>query len=231
MLLIGICGRKRSGKGSIAEALEKQLGFCRYAFADKLKQVEKAMFSWIPDDVIWGADREHVVAVSPADMIELGAPGVITSRNIQQWLGQAVRKCMGEHAWINALVEQINTDAKPLVVIEDIRQPNEMFMVKQSGGYIIRANRNDRTGFHHYQPTSTTELISPEERCTHVFDGGAVCGRSAESHPISWTPDQHETEWALPDESMYYDRIINSSSGEEAAQHGINFAKQVMPNA
>jgi len=40
-LVIGLCGRKRVGKDTVAEYLKKQFGFTQYAFADPLKEACK----------------------------------------------------------------------------------------------------------------------------------------------------------------------------------------------
>lgn len=229
MIIIGIAGRKRSGKGSIAAALNSRFGFRRYSFGAKLKLLQKAMYPWIPDEVVHGEDRERVVFQSPPDMVLLGAPQFLHGRSIQQAIGQGARHALGAHVWVNALIEQINEEAPARVVIEDIRQPNEAEAVKHSGGYLVRTNRTPRVHFHHFEPGDGDLDGSP--RCQYVFagHGDAQCGRAPESHPISWTEDAHETEWALPEESLLYDRIINAGSAEEAATLSLAFASTVVP--
>jgi len=49
-IVIGVCGRKQSGKDEVAIAL-RQLSFCRIAFADKLKKVCMA---------VYGMEHDHM---------------------------------------------------------------------------------------------------------------------------------------------------------------------------
>lgn len=229
MIIIGIAGRKRSGKGSIAEALESTLHFKRYSLGAKLKQIQKMMFPWLPESATHGEDREHVIFESPPDMISLGAPGLITCREVQQAIGQAARAILGERVWIEALVEQVNQDNPECVVIEDIRQMNELLAIKNSGGYIIRTNRNPKIQYHHFNPASPSDV----DACSFVFEVNGehrICYRKAEAHPISWTDDAHETEWSLPEDSIIYNRVINASSAEEAARQGLSFALNLVGN-
>lgn len=228
MIIIGIAGRKRSGKGSIATALVSKYGFKRYAYAGKLKELVKALYPWIPDEVMYGEDREHVTFLSPPDMVALGAPPRMTCRQIQQAVGQAQRRVFGEDSWVNVLVEQINHEAPRACVIEDIRQPNEMATIHRSGGYIIRTNRLPRIHFHHYEPGENGD-------CDYTFTFGRDgpdqrCGRAPEVHPISWTSDQHSTEWALPEESIIYDRVVNATTSEDAVAQALAFVKMVIPS-
>lgn len=229
MIIIGIAGRKRSGKGSIAEALNTTLSFKRYSFGNKLKEIQKRMFPWLPESATHGEDRERVIFESPPDMISIGAPGLITCREVQQSIGQAARAVLGDRVWIEALVEQVNQDNPERVVIEDIRQMNELLAIKNSGGYIIRTNRIPKIQYHHFKDSA----VGGVDSCAHIFDirgEPKICARKAEAHPISWTDDVHETEWALPEDSIIYDRVINASSAIEAARNGLSFAMTLVGN-
>ena len=49
-MIIGIIGKKGSGKDTIADYLVKNHGFIKFAFADKVKEVCKAMFNMTDKD-------------------------------------------------------------------------------------------------------------------------------------------------------------------------------------
>lgn len=64
MKMIGICGKARSGKDTMAEKLVSNYGYTRYAFADPLKAAVNEMYNW-NDRHAYGDLKEVVTDVYP----------------------------------------------------------------------------------------------------------------------------------------------------------------------
>ena len=126
MKIVGICGKKRSGKDTAGEYLIEKYGYVRYAFADPVKEVCRAMFKF-DDDQLFG-DKKEVVderwGITPreafqkvgTDMCQYALHKIIpellgTVRNRQFWTKHF-------ELWIDEQKKK-NPDIK--VVITDVR--------------------------------------------------------------------------------------------------------------
>lgn len=73
MKLLGITGKKRSGKDTISDYLVEKYGYIKYAFADPLKMGVKEMFGF-NDQQMWGSDKDVIDerwGVSPRDIVTI----------------------------------------------------------------------------------------------------------------------------------------------------------------
>ena len=138
MKIIGMSGYARSGKDTFAAALI-DLGWKRYALADSLKAAALAL--------------DPLVATAPANAVQrlsllVGNRGWEEAkaypdvRQLLQRLGTEVgRTYFGETAWIDVLDRQIEREQPELVVITDVRFPNEVEWLRANGGVLIRIER------------------------------------------------------------------------------------------
>jgi len=123
--LVGISGKKHSGKDTMAQAFITTLSdikVIRMAFADPLKdEVCKAC----------GVTREFLEANKSL------------FRPILQWWGTEFRrKLFGENYWIDRTFERIAVSVADVVLITDMRFKNEMAAVeKWPAGVTIRIER------------------------------------------------------------------------------------------
>lgn len=128
-VLIGVCGRARSGKDVFASACVKR-GFVRLAFADALKIAtayianEDSRFFF--DDI---AKEEHCETLGMA------------RRKALQNVGKAMREALGPDVWINRAMSDWVYRGRPDTVISDVRYPNEAEAIKKLGGTVIRITR------------------------------------------------------------------------------------------
>lgn len=148
--LIGLVGAKRSGKDTFAGLLAEEHGFRRLAFADRLKAVAYASDPLIPDPATGLlASLGQIVRLSSWETAK-ETPEV---RRFLQNLGVAVRKHLGESAWIDPVIAEALTlrldgygslgeyaPGTP-VVITDVRFPNEVDAIRNSGGVIVKVVR------------------------------------------------------------------------------------------
>lgn len=150
--LIGIAGRKRSGKDTLASRLVSHHGFTRVAFADPLKAVALDLDPLVtiePDEfglfygpgVVLGTQAELVrLAALVEDIGWEAAKEFREVRRILQALGVAVREHVDQDAWVSTALETADILDGP-VVITDVRFPNEVRMVREAGGRVVRIAR------------------------------------------------------------------------------------------
>ena len=108
---IAICGPLRSGKDMATAYLSLFYGFTPYAFGDSLKAFLFEIFPNVP--------REP------------------KPRHLLQRFGQIMRE-IDENVWLDACLRKIERNNDSLVLISDLRQPNEYERLKAEGYVIIR---------------------------------------------------------------------------------------------
>lgn len=148
MTLIGITGKKRAGKDTVAARLIEAHGFTRFAFADIMKEFAFRLDPLIP----WGStDTLHRNLDRLSDIVRVDGwekakenPEV---RRLLQALGDdAGRTLFGENFWIDRTFAEIEDFYYGLgyhapVVITDVRYPNEADAIRERGGIIVRVVR------------------------------------------------------------------------------------------
>lgn len=197
-MIIGLCGRKRSGKGSAATALVKQ-GFVELAFADKLKELTAHFYKNHDGyeaclaDVKSDAFKERGVFGLSSVAIWTG-PSIVISY-VRYWTELRAIKAAG------GIVLRLNRN--------DRMEPH----VFDNGGVGAKACQHNWC----MRDTNGVWLTGDAERS---------CGLPASSHPSHFSGDTHESETQLPDESEHYSASFSCGSGEEAAASVENWLKE-----
>lgn len=144
--LVGLVGRKRSGKDSVALIMIEQK-WLRAAFADTVRQVALAIDPVVmlgPSlDTVRTFDRlAMVVARDGWDNAKVNHADI---RRFLQRLGtEGVREILGQDLWVDHTMDEEvipNLNAGDNVVITDVRFPNEIDAVRAAGGEIWRIDR------------------------------------------------------------------------------------------
>ena len=139
-MLIAICGKKRTGKDTVADYIQEFWGFQKRSFAQPIKKALEIIFDW-PEE-IWHSDelKEEVDprwGISPRQ-----AAQHIGTEWGQYYLGQSFplfHDTMGRNLWVaRALFDIDNED----VVVSDLRFPHEAEAIRDRGGFIIKIHRN-----------------------------------------------------------------------------------------
>lgn len=129
--LIGLCGAKGVGKSTYASMIAGQSGHV-YSFATPLKQMLMSVF---PSEYIL---KKKEVPIP-------NYPNHVTGRFLLQTLGTDwARKLITEDIWMLMLRERLEKDMKVLgglMVIDDLRFPNEAHMVRDLGGEVWLVRR------------------------------------------------------------------------------------------
>lgn len=115
--IIGIAGKMRSGKTTLANHLVKRFGFKRLSFGKEVKrEVARGMGMSL-------AALEAMEKTNKEDM-----------RIVYQAWGEMRRKISGQGYWVTKVVEQFNSYDK--IVIDDVRYPNELSAIRKAGGHV-----------------------------------------------------------------------------------------------
>ena len=141
-MIIGISGKKRSGKDTIYRLIKELQGIhpLRAAFGDQIKE-EVADVTGVEVDHI----EEHKERFRPM---------------LQWWGADFRRHYNGESYWLDKMLAKMQTVAgREVLVITDVRYPNEAELVKKAGGIMIRVDR--RTGLE--DPHSSENLLDDFE--------------------------------------------------------------------
>lgn len=161
MAIIGLCGYKGSGKSTVAEYLAKEHGFKRVNFKDGLVAEVKEKF---PDvlrqltKVYYGDTPSYVGTKSGVEKLFSEKPAAM--RALLQNYGTEVRRGDDPNYWVDrwrTTVAQIEGN----IVVDDVRFFNEMAVVADHNGVLIRVTRPDiTTGGLHQSETEQESFIS-----------------------------------------------------------------------
>lgn len=179
-MLIGLSGKKRAGKDTIADRLVTRHGFQRVAFADSLRDAALSLDPLI----LTGAE----VGLMPLRLTQvvgnLGwerAKSVPEVRRTLQRLGVAIRE-LDTGFWVHAAARTIEAalgEGRP-VVVTDVRFPNEAEYIRHKGGVLVRV---ERPGLHPVDThESETALDEWEFDCVVANDGTLDELRERASH-------------------------------------------------
>ena len=142
-MIIGLIGLINSGKGAVGDMLIEQ-GFQHESFANSLKDVTASIFNW---------DRAKLEGNTPASRAwretvdewwndRLKIPD-FTPRIALQILGTDIlRNHFHADIWVLSMEARIK-DAKKNIIITDVRFPNEVRIVRELGGKIVRIKRGE----------------------------------------------------------------------------------------
>lgn len=239
-MIVGISGRKRSGKDTLGAVLVGRYGFTRVAFADGVRELTALVF---------GFGLEHV----QSDLFKASrAMPPYTGRELLQQIGNGVRDVIGDDTWIKLALRKCvpgpcTTCGEPAekhgdwpglrhepcpnynldtgrryidskhYVITDVRYPNEVAAVRAAGGKVIRLNTAEsKLTLHDYVSGQTGTCVA----------GSMRCGLPRAAHPCAFPFDRHPSEASLPDHSnlwIKYDAVFTGSM-EENTSRAVRFA-------
>lgn len=144
--LLGICGRKGSGKSTAAQVL-LDAGWKRVKFADPLKNMLRVI----------GLDDRHIegdLKEVPCDLL-----GGKTPRWAMQSLGtEWGRKCIYDDFWMSLARREIALVLAQgySVVVDDVRFDNEADMIRELGGSVLLIKRGPDAPIEHESEKGVT---------------------------------------------------------------------------
>lgn len=134
--VVALSGYAGSGKDETARILADLYGYRRIAFADKLKELVKVI-----DPIVGYTDAEDWRV---SELIEAFGDTRAKKewpeyRRLLQAVGVGCRDLFGPNFWVDQALYNIQPDE--LIVITDVRFPNEWQAVKDRGGVVWRIHR------------------------------------------------------------------------------------------
>lgn len=151
-LIIGLLGKKQSGKDTAASAFMAIYGarvsIDRLAFATALKAEVAAHLN---------------ISVAQLEIDKL------KHRKLLQWWGtEHRRQTYGDTYWVSRVEAALDASTTQVTVITDVRFPNEAEMIKRRGGRLLRVCRPlvDKADQH------ASEKVMDGYRCNTAFNNG-----------------------------------------------------------
>lgn len=160
-MIIGITGRKRHGKDTLAQRLIDCHGFRRRGLADPVKRAAMLIYglTWEQANGLDGFDRE-------APLPDLG----VSVRHILQRIGTDVARNIHNDTWVLHMMREMAETPGGLWVVPDVRFPNEARAIRMMGGHVwkvVRPSLPDAGDSH----ASETGVDSIQEDLLFVNDG------------------------------------------------------------
>ena len=200
MKVVGLVGRKRSGKDTVADVFEK-LGWYRTSFAKALyKEVSEAFKVEVSKlqghetkEVAWlkledCQDLEflelakalaRVSVLDKGDSLGIESEDLVnfklSPRRILQWWGTEYRRKDDTFYWVRKLSEELAARKPKHVIISDIREPHEAAYVKRTDGYLIAVIRPELVD-------DATSSHSSEKNLEHIGVDGKLFNTSSIEH-------------------------------------------------
>jgi hypothetical protein len=141
-MIIGISGFIGSGKDTVADYLVNCHEFRRESFANTLKDAVAVVFGW--DRILLEGRtkeaREWREQVDPWWAERLNMPDLTPRWVLQYWGTEVIRNAFHDDMWIASLENKLRKTTDN-IVISDVRFPNEIAAIKNSGGICIRVKR------------------------------------------------------------------------------------------
>lgn len=142
-MIIGISGKKYSGKDTAFLLISKEVPAVRFAFADMVKYYARTYFG--VDPLAVGEDKEK-------------------TRFILQGVGEMFRNEVSKTYWTDQVFNAIEQlDPNFVYVITDVRYINEVEEIRKRGGKVFRVTRPGETQDNHPSETELTDSCFDEE--------------------------------------------------------------------
>lgn len=132
--IIGINGRAQHGKDTVAGILHDLYGYERISFADQLR-------SFIYRQDLYTPDGESICTLVDSLGWDIAKREFPYIRKVQQTTGTDAGRALDPNLWVNAAFR--NAPTGKLLVVPDMRFPNEYDAVTSRGGITWRVHRPD----------------------------------------------------------------------------------------
>jgi hypothetical protein len=135
-MIIGITGKARSGKDTVAAHLVKHYGFKRIGFADAVKDMALDINPLLTNS---GLRLNQAIRTLGWETAKDVYPEV---RRFLQAMGtEGVRNRFGQNAWVDIVEDEVYRNSNLNWVIPDVRFFNEARFIGEANGTLIRVQR------------------------------------------------------------------------------------------
>jgi hypothetical protein len=140
-MIVGLCGRARHGKDTIADYLVSNYKFQKYSFANPLKRgcmelfgfTEEQVFGELKEvvDPLWGCTPRQMLQVLGTELLQL---------HVQEYI-PSFKENIGRKVWVKCFNRYYNNTENKNITIADVRFDHEVEGIKSLGGIIIKVLR------------------------------------------------------------------------------------------
>jgi len=141
-MIIGLVGYIGSGKGTVADILTRHHGFVKESFADAVKDAIAPIFGWERQMLEGDTKESRKWREAPDEWWseKFGKP--FSPRLALQLMGtESGRNVFHTDVWVLSLLRRI--DPAKNYVIADVRFPNEINLIREHGGKVVRVKRDE----------------------------------------------------------------------------------------
>lgn len=161
MKIIGLAGRKQSGKSTSCEfivrlinQLDPKISSKIYSFADSLKTDICINILGLTYNQCYGTDEDKntLTSLRWKDMPEYNITwtytedydpsGYMTARQVMEFVGTSIFRRMKNNVWSESTIKKIQLDHIDIALISDCRFPNEVESIQNAGGMVIRLTKD-----------------------------------------------------------------------------------------
>jgi len=162
--VLGLHGQKHHGKSTTARYLEQKYGFVKVAIAQGLKDSYQALFG-LSDEQLTVTDAKEAVdpfwGVSPRQMLQGG--GMMLREELSQYIPNLDLSHYSVHlARLVRTMYQHYQAGHTRFVIEDVRFPDELVLLKELGATVAKVVR---PGYH--DPYASSSAHASETALAH----------------------------------------------------------------
>jgi len=207
-MIIGLVGNIGNGKGTVADILVEKHNFVKESFANSLKDACAIVFGW--DRALLEGDTPESRAWREQDdpwwSEKFGKP--FSPRLALQLMGtEAGRGVFHPDLWVHTVMRRCEQAPWNNYVIADVRFPNEINAIKNSGGKIIRVRRGDDPEWY-----STAFEVNRKVNLYGMADASTMTEKY---------PQVHYSEWAWI--GSHYDVILDNNCTIEELSKRVDY--------
>jgi len=164
-IVIGLCGKARSGKDTVGFYLKDKYQLSKVAFADILKHF-LIDFIGLTYEQCYGDQKEILIPKYNK-----------SPREILQWFGTDVMRSLYDDIWVEAIFNKLksgyyeNNIIKNGFVITDVRFPNEVRFINLLGGKVVHVIRPNQEEIKSNQHSSETSIDIEDNEFILMNDG------------------------------------------------------------
>lgn len=180
-MLIGLCAQKQNGKDTMADYLCHKYKFVKLSFASPLKEACKILFGFTEAQVN-GSEKEIIDekwGVSPRTVLQFVGTDLFRDQM------KTIIPGIGDNFWAlclkNSIDKIIKSTPDARIVISDVRFPNEVKMIQQLGGLIVKIARSSSV----QHPATATESKSSLEKKINDIKGNSLIENNITSQHVS----------------------------------------------
>ena len=145
-MIIGISGKKQSGKDTISDYLINKYNFIKYGFADPIKEIAKIIFNF-SEEQLFGSQKDIIDPIwniKPRDFFQKFGTDYgqfVFPDHFPEIFKDENKRTLWVKVFKSWYLKKIKENPGIKIVINDVRFNHEFDIIQELGGYIIKVIR------------------------------------------------------------------------------------------